>query len=131
MIEQKSEPEKQPDIETVLKAPEQGRKPLSVRPPESREIKRPPSEQAKKPQTPSEAPGPMPGGRKEMPRRAELKITKDTGGAVLPPAPQPLPSRAEKSGRQPEAAEKPRKKGGKPPVEVQIGEAAPPRKKAL
>lgn len=125
-IERKAESEKKPGPETVSKAPEQERKPLSVRPAESREMKRPPLEQEKKPQVPPEAPGPMPGGRKEFPRRADLKIVKDVGGV----APLPLPSRAEKSGRQPEA-EKPRKKGGKPPVEVLMGEAAPPRKKAF
>lgn len=123
-IERNAESEKKPGPETVSKAPEQQRKPLSVQPPESREIKRPPLEQEKKPQMPPEAPRPMPGGRKEFPRRADLKIVKDVGGAV------PLPSRAEKSGRQPEA-EKPRKKGAKPPVEVLMGEAAPPRKKAF
>lgn len=123
-IERKAESEKKPGPETVSKAPEPQRKPLSVQPPESREIKRPPLEQEKKPQMPPEAPRPMPGGRKEFPRRADLKIVKDIGGAV------PLPSRAEKSGRQPEA-EKPRKKGAKPPVEVLMGEAAPPRKKAF
>ncbi|MDP3097998.1 MAG: translation initiation factor IF-2 [Syntrophales bacterium] len=123
-IERKAESEKKPGPETVSKAPEPQRKPLSVQPPESREIKRPPLEQEKKPQMPPEAPRPMPGGRKEFPRRADLKIVKDVGGAV------PLPSRAEKSGRQPEA-EKPRKKGAKPPVEVLMGEAAPPRKKAF
>ena len=123
-IERNAESEKKPGPETVSKAPEQQRKPLSVQPPESREIKRPPLEQEKKPQMPPEAPRPMPGGRKEFPRRADLKIVKDIGGAV------PLPSRMEKSGRQPEA-EKPRKKGGKPPVEVLMGEVAPPRKKAF
>ncbi|MBU4372090.1 MAG: translation initiation factor IF-2 [Proteobacteria bacterium] len=122
-IERNAESEKKSGPETVSKAPEQQRKPLSVQPPESREIKRPPLEQEKKPQMPPEAPRPMPGGRKEFPRRADLKIVKDIGGAV------PLPSRMEKSGRQPEA-EKPRKKGGKPPVEVLMGEA-PPRKKAF
>lgn len=122
-IERNAESEKKPGPETVSKAPEQQRKPLSVQPPESREIKRPLLEQEKKPQMPPEAPRPMPGGRKEFPRRADLKIVKDIGGAV------PLPSRMEKSGRQPEA-EKPRKKGGKPPVEVLMGEA-PPRKKAF
>ena len=121
--ERKAESGKKPGHETVSKAPEQQRKPLSVQPPESREIKRPPLEQEKKPQTPPEAPRPMPGGRKEFPRRGDLKIVKDVGGAV------PLPPRMEKSGRQPEA-EKPRKKGGKPPVEVLMGEA-PPRKKAF
>ena len=92
-----------PGPETVSRAPGQERKPLSVQPPE--------------------APRPAPGGRKEFPRRTDLKIVKDVGAAV------PLPSRTEKSGRQPEA-EKPRKKGGKPPVEVLMGEA-PPRKKAF
>ena len=125
-IEREAELEKKPGPETVSKAPEQERKPLSVRPAESREIKRPPLEQEKRPQMPPEAPGLMPGGRKEFPRRADLKIVKDVGGAAA----LPLPSRAEKSGRQPEA-EKPRKKGGKPPVEVLMGEAVPPRKKAF
>lgn len=123
-IERKAESEKKPSPETVSKTPEQERKPLSVRPPESREMKRPSLEQEKKPQMPPEAPRPTLGGRKEFPRRSDLKIVKDVGGAA------PLPSRAEKSGRQPEA-EKPRKKGGKPPVEVLMGEAAPPRKKAF
>jgi translation initiation factor IF-2 len=126
VIDRKAESEKRPGPETVSKASELQRKPLSVRPAESREMKQPPLEQQKKPQMPPEAPGPMPGGRKEFPRRADLKIVKDVGGA----APLPLPSRTEKSGRQPEA-EKPRKKGGKPPVEVLMGEAAPPRKRAF
>ena len=125
-IDRKAESEKKPGPETVSKASEQQRKPLSVRPAESREMKRPPLEQGKKPQMPPEAPRTMPGGRKEFPRRADLKIVKDVGGAT----PLPLPSRTEKSGRQPEA-EKPRKKGGKPPVEVLMGEAPPPRKKAF
>ena len=127
-IEPKAELEKKPDPEAVSKTPpEQERKPLSVRPPESREIRRPPLEQEKKPQTPQEAPRPTAGGRKEFSHRPDMKIIKDIGGAAPPP---PLPSRTEKSGRQPEA-EKPRKKGGKPPVEVQMGEVAPPRKKAF
>ena len=50
--------------------PEPERKPLSVQPPPIREMKRPPLEQEKKPQTPPEAPRPAPGGRKEFPRRA-------------------------------------------------------------
>jgi len=126
-IERSAEPEKRPGPETVSKAPEPERKPLSVRPAESREKKRPSLEQEEKPQTPPEAPRPAPGGRKEFPRRADLKIVKDVGGAG---GAVPLPSRAEKSGRQPES-EKPRKKGAKPPVEVLMGETAPPRKKAF
>lgn len=96
----------EPAPETVSKAPEPERKPLSVQP--------------------AGSPSPVQAGRKEFPRRAELKIVKDVGvGSAVP-----LPSRAEKSGRQPEA-EKPRKKGAKPPVEVLMGETAPPRKKAF
>ena len=117
----------EPGPVTVSKAPEPERKPLLVQPPESREIRRPSPEQQKRPPLAPEAPRPLPGGRKEFPRRADLKIVKDVGGAG---AAVPLPSRAEKSGRQPEA-EKPRKKGAKPPVEVLMGEAAPPRKKAF
>jgi translation initiation factor IF-2 len=117
----------EPGPETVSKAPEPERKPLLVQPPESREIRRPSPEQQKRPPMAPEAPRPLPGGRKEFPRRADLKIVKDVGGAG---AAVPLPSRAEKSGRQPET-EKPRKKGVKPPVEVLMGEAAPPRKKAF
>jgi len=120
----------EPGPVTVSKAPEPERKPLLVQPPESREIRRPSPEQQKRPPMAPEAPRPLPGGRKEFPRRADLKIVKDVGGAGAAGVAVPLPSRAEKSGRQPEA-EKPRKKGAKPPVEVLMGEAAPPRKKAF
>jgi translation initiation factor IF-2 len=117
-MEKKEDPAKKPVSETQ-KIPEPERKPLSVQTQTTREIKRSPLEQDRRPQTPPEAPV----GRKEFPRRPDLKIVKDVGGAV------PLPPRTEKSGRQPEA-EKPRMKGGKAPVEVLMGEA-PPRKKTL
>ncbi len=113
--EKKEEPAIKPVSETQ-KIPEPERKPLSVQTPSSREVKRPPAVQDRGPQAPPE-------GRKDFPRRPEMKIVKDIG--AVPP-----PSRAEKSGRQPEA-EKPRKKGVKPPVEVLMGETAPPRKKAF
>jgi translation initiation factor IF-2 len=119
----REEPPKKPVPETIQKTPEPERKPLSVQPPASREIKRPSQEPERSPQTPPETPRPAPAGRKEFSRRPDMRITKDVGGAV------PLPPRTEKSGRQPEA-EKPRKKGAKAPVEVLMGEA-PPRKKAL
>ena len=123
-VGQKEEPPKKPVPETIQKAPEPERKPLSVQPPASRDIKRPSPEQERAPQTPPETPRPAPEGRKEFPRRPDMRIVKDVGGGAVP-----LPPRTEKSGRQPEA-EKPRKKGGKAPVEVLMGEA-PLRKKAL
>jgi translation initiation factor IF-2 len=121
--ERKEEPPKKPVPETIQKAPEPERKPLSVQPPGFRDIKRPSPDQGRSPQTPPETTRPAPEGRKEFSRRPDMRIVKDVGGAVPPP------SRTEKSGRQPEA-EKPRKKGGKAPVEVLMGEA-PPRKKPL
>ncbi|MCX5821840.1 MAG: translation initiation factor IF-2, partial [Deltaproteobacteria bacterium] len=123
MVGQREESPKKPVPETIQKAPEPERKPLSVQPPASRDIKRPSPEQERPPQTPLETPRPAAGGRKEFSRRPDMRIVKDVGGAV------PLPPRTEKSGRQPDA-EKPRKKGGKAPVEVLMGEA-PLRKKAL
>jgi translation initiation factor IF-2 len=122
VADQREEPAKQPVSETIPKIPEPEKKPLSVQTPASREIKRPAMEQDRRPQAPPEAPRPAPGGRKDFPRRPDLKIVKDMGGAI------PFPPRTEKSGRQPEA-EKPRR-GGKAPVEVLMGEA-PPRKKPL
>ena len=113
--EKKSEAAKKPGSETAEKIPEPEEKPQPESASAPREIKRP-SEQERRPQPP-------PAGRKEIPRRPELKIVKDVGAAV------PLPPRTEKSGRQPEA-EKPKAKGWKAPVEVLMGEA-PPRKKSV
>ena len=95
------------------------KKPLPVQPPEHRETRPPRAETGIKPQTPSEAPRPAP--RKDFPRRPDLKIVKDV---AVPP-----PSRVDKIGRL--EAEKPKRKGVKPPVEVLMGEVAAPRKKAL
>ncbi|MCX5837084.1 MAG: translation initiation factor IF-2 [Deltaproteobacteria bacterium] len=120
-VAQKEKPAKKPVPETIPKAPEPEKKPLSVQSPPALEIKRPSAEQGRTQQAPSEAPVPAPGGRKEFPRRPDLKIVKDTGKGV--------PPRPEKPDRQPEA-DRSRKKGGKAPVEVLMGEA-PPRKKAF
>ena len=119
--ERKAEPEKKPLPETVQKAPALEKKPLPVRPPEHREIKPPQAEGQRRPQASSEAPrqAPPPFPRKAFTGRPDLKIVKDVE----------MPSRAEKTGR-PEA-EKPKKKGGKAPVEVLMGETVAPRKKAL
>ena len=121
VVEQKEEPAKKPVPETIQEIPELERKSLSVQSPASREIKRPSAEQGRTQQAPPEAPISAPGGRKEFPRRPDLKIVKDIGKGV--------PPRSEKPDRQPEA-ERPRKKGGKAPVEVLMGEA-PPRKKVF
>jgi len=126
VVGQREELPKKPVPETIQKAPEPERKPLSVQPSASRDIKRPSPEPERPPQTPPETPRPAPVGRKEFPRRPDMRIVKDVAGAA---GAVPLPSRTEKSGRQPEA-EKPRKKGGKAPVEVLMGEV-PLRKKAL
>ncbi|MBA4423929.1 MAG: hypothetical protein C0390_12665, partial [Syntrophus sp. (in: bacteria)] len=103
--DQEAEHETKPVPEIVSKTPVAEKKPLPVRPPEPREIRPTP-----------------PVSKKELPRRPDLKIVKDV--TVPPP-----PSRLDKTGR-PEA-EKPKKKGGKPPVEVLMGEVVAPRKKAL
>ena len=124
--ERGEEPPKKPVPEAVQKTPEQERKPLTVQPSSERfrDGRRPAPERESAPQVPPETARPAPGGRKEFPRRPDMRITKD----VM--APVPLPPRTDKpGGRQPEA-EKPRKKGAKAPVEVLMGEA-PPRKKAL
>ncbi len=121
VAEQKEIPGKKPVSETIQKAPEPDRKPLLVQPPSLRETGRPSAEQARTYQRPPEAPRPAPRGRKEFPRGPDLKIVKDAEKGV--------PPRPEKPGRQPEA-ERPRKKGGKAPVEVLMGEA-PPRKKVF
>ena len=113
-----------PAPEIVSKTPAAEKKPLPVRPPESREIT-PPSAAGTgiRSQKPSEALRPAPPvSKKEVPRRPDLKIVKDI---TVPP-----PSRLDKTGR-PVEAEKPKKKGGKPPVEVLMGEVVAPRKKAL
>jgi len=115
----KAEPEAKAAPEAVSKTPAVDRKPL--RPPEPREIT---PHQAGAPirlQKPSEAARPAPPvGKKEPSQRPDLRIVKDVTA--------PAPSRVDKTGK-PE--EKPRKKGGKAPVEVLMGEAVAPRKKAL
>ncbi len=119
--ERKAEPEKKPLPETVQKTPVLEKKPLPVRPPEHREIRPPQAEGQRRPPASPEAPrqAAPPPFRKAFPGRPDLKIVKDVE----------MPSRADKTGR-PEA-EKPKKKGGKAPVEVLMGETVAPRKKAL
>jgi translation initiation factor IF-2 len=118
----KAEQEKKPVPEPVSKGPAAEKKPLSVQPTDHGETGPPRVETGIKPRTPSEAPRPAPTvPRKEVPRRPDLKIVKDV---AVPP-----PSRLDKIGRV--EAEKPKKKGVKPPVEVLMGEVAAPRKKAL
>jgi translation initiation factor IF-2 len=113
------EPTTKPAPEAGQKAPVAEKKPLSVRPPEHRESIHPQVESERRPQTPPEAARPAPAfPRKESPGRPDLRIVKDVE----------MPPPADKTGR-PEA-EKPKKKGAKPPVEVLMGEVAP-RKKAL
>jgi translation initiation factor IF-2 len=120
--EQKTDRETKPVPEIVLRTSAAEKKPLSVRPPEHGEIKPPPAETGIRVQAPSDVPRPAPSvSKKELPRRPDLKIVKD---ATVPP-----PSRLDKTGKS--EAEKPKKKGGKPPVEVLMGEVAAPRKKAL
>jgi translation initiation factor IF-2 len=121
VVELKEKSARKPVPETIRKAPGLEKGFLSVQAPPSREIKRPIAEQGRTQQAPSEAPRPAPRGRKEFPLRPDLKITKDIEKRVAP--------RSEKPGRQPEA-EKPRRKAGKAPVEVLMGEA-PLRKKAF
>jgi translation initiation factor IF-2 len=119
--EQKGEQETKPVPEILSKTPVE-QKPLPVRPPEQREIKPSTVDRVPRSQTPSEAPKPVPPvSKKELSRRPDLKIVKDV---AVPP-----PSRLDKIGRV--EAEKPKKKGGKPPVEVLMGEVVAPRKKAL
>ncbi|MDA8124188.1 MAG: translation initiation factor IF-2 [Deltaproteobacteria bacterium] len=78
-----------------------------------------------RPQAPTETFRPSPTGpRRDIPRRPGLTITKDVKAPLPPPA-----SREDKTGRS--DADKSKKKGVKPPVEVLMGEAAPPRKKTL
>ena len=120
-LDLKEEPGKEPVSEMVPKAPpEAERMPLPVRPPGTREIKPAQADKGGRPtafpETPSAPPQPP---RKEFARRPDLKIVKDV---TVPPV--------EKTGR-PSEAEKPKRKGGKAPVEVLMGEAVAPRKKAL
>ena len=118
----KPAPETKPAPEPVAKGPAAEKKPQPVPPPEDRETKPLRVEMGIKPRTPSEAPKPAPAvPKKEPPRRPDLKIIKDVSA--------PPPSRLDKIGKV--EAEKPRKKGVKPPVEVLMGEVAAPRKKAL
>ncbi|MHB9098222.1 MAG: translation initiation factor IF-2 [Syntrophales bacterium] len=110
-----------PEVPTPERKAEPEKKPLPARPPEHREIKPPQAEGQRRPQASTEAPRPAtpPFPRKASAGRPDLKIVKDVE----------MPSRADKTGR-PEA-EKPKKKGGKAPVEVLMGETVAPRKKAL
>jgi translation initiation factor IF-2 len=111
--------------ETKPEAPAAEKKPLPVTPTESRESRPTFTGREARPQTPAEAPRPAPTStRKEIPRRSDLKITKDFKAPPPPP-----PSREDKTGRI--EAEKPKRKGVKPPVEVLMGEVAAPRKKTL
>lgn len=120
--DQEAEYETKPVSEIVSKTPAAEKKPLPVRSPEPREIKPSPAGTGIRLLKPSEAPRPVPSvSKKELPRRPDLKIVRDV---TVPP-----PSRLDKTGRS--EAEKPKKKGGKPPVEVLMGEAVAPRKKAL
>jgi translation initiation factor IF-2 len=92
--------------------------------PEHREIKPAQPETGMRPPTSNEATTPTPiVPKKEAPRRADLKIVKDVAAA-----PPPI-SREDKTGRP--DADKAKKKGVKPPVEVLMGEVVAPRKKAL
>ena len=112
--EQKGKQATKPVPEIVSSEPVADKKPLPIRPPEPREIKPSKAETSIRPQTPSEAPRPAPAvSKKEFPRRPDLKIVKDV---AVPP-----PSRVDKTGRV--EAEKPKKKGGKPPVEVRWGKS--------
>ena len=117
----------EPEAKTAIAKPEApmvkqpaavGRKEEPPKKPVPETIQKAPEPESS-PQTPPETPRPAPGGRKEFSRRPDMRIVKDV---VVPPRP-------EKPGRQPDA-EKPRKKGGKAPVEILMGEA-PLRKKAL
>ncbi len=105
--------------ETVEKASEPERKPMTIQPPTVRDIKRTP-EPERAGQAPAQAQKPAPKGRKELPPRPDLKIVKDIGKKV--------PPRPEKPGGRPPEADKARRKGGKAPVEVLVGEE-PQRKK--
>jgi translation initiation factor IF-2 len=118
--ERQEEPGKKPVPEAAQKKPEPEKKPLPVRPPETREIKPPPADRDRKLHPSREASTPAPiVPRKEFARRPDLKIVKDIAA----------PPQADRPGR-PEA-EKPKKRGGKTPVEVLMGETVAPRKKAL
>jgi translation initiation factor IF-2 len=90
------------------------RKPLPVRPPEQRGIRPSQPETERRPEVFKPAPATP---RKEIPRRPELKITRE--------AAPPVPERTVRPD-----AERGRKKG-KAPVEVLMGETAVPRKKTL
>jgi translation initiation factor IF-2 len=116
------EPVKKPAPEPPAKAPEPERKPLIVQAP-SRDIRRPAPEPERSAQRPPEAPRPAVGGRREAPRRPDMKIVKD----AFPP---PQPPRPDKTARPPEA-DRSRKKGVKAPVEVLMGEAPLRSKKVM
>jgi translation initiation factor IF-2 len=118
--EPKAESTKNPAPEVSPKAQVAEKKPLPVRPPEHRKNEPPQIERERKPQILPEAAGPaLPVPRKEFPIRPDPKII--NGVEMLP--------LMDKGGR-PEA-EKPRKMGIKPPVEVLTGETLATRKKAL
>ena len=116
--ERKEEPAQKPIPEMAPKKPaEAEKKPLPVRPPQTREIRPPTADKGGRPQAVPETPQ---APRREFARKPDLKITKEIS---LPPVEKPGPGRPE--------AERPKRKGGKAPVEVLMGEAVPPRKKAL
>ncbi len=119
-VVEKKEAAQKPAVEVVSSAPTAEKKPLPIRPPEHRESKPAQAEGERRPQPEGARPAPPP-PKKEFPKRPDLKIIKE----VTPPAPPP----ADKSGR-PEA-DRGKKKSGKAPVEVLMGEAAAPRKKVL
>ena len=106
--------EPKPAAEAPRREAEAERKPLPVRPPEQRGIRPSQPETERRPEASRPAP---PTPRKEIPRRPELKITRE----AVPPGPE----RAVRPD-----AERGRKKG-KAPVEVLMGETAVPRKKTL
>jgi translation initiation factor IF-2 len=116
-VQPKEKPGSKSGYETIRQAHETERTPLPVR-----EIKPTSPEQARVSQTPSGGQRPATRDRKESFHRPELKIVKDSEKGI-PPSP-------DKQGRQPEADRTTRKKGGKAPVEVLMGEA-PARKKAF
>jgi translation initiation factor IF-2 len=122
-VVEKREAAQKPAVEVASSAPAAEKKPLPIRPPEHREIKPPQAEGERRPQPHPEGARPAPPPpKKEFPKRPDLKIIKEG----TPPSPPPP---VDKLGR-PEA-DRGKKKGGKAPVEVLMGEAVAPRKKVL
>jgi translation initiation factor IF-2 len=124
--ETKEEPGKAAVPESAEKpAPSEAeRKPPIVRPGEGRVI-RPPAAAGTTPAA-SDAGRPVPPARpREAFRRPEMRIVKGAPASPQPPPPAPVDK-----GR-PSEADRGKKKGGKPPVEVLMGETVAPRKKLL